>query len=81
VETADGDIGGIDCAGENGVDILLAGAGDLVRESPSPKTESTGSCRTSRASAVDEPEFTGSRRRTTVEEGYALAHAERRRRG
>jgi hypothetical protein len=37
VETAEGDIGGIDCAGDKGVDNMLAGAGDLVRESPSPK--------------------------------------------
>jgi hypothetical protein len=35
--TADGDIGGIDCAGENGVDIILVGAGGLVREIPSPR--------------------------------------------
>jgi hypothetical protein len=37
VERAEGDIGGIDCAGENGVEIILVGAGDLVRERPRPK--------------------------------------------
>jgi hypothetical protein len=106
---ADGDIGGIYCAGENGVESILAGAGDLVRESPSPKPnhESSGFHRVlkaletesrrkrkemqdgpknlrsmstsgrSQTSAMDEAKSTGSRGRAAVEEGDALAHAER----
>jgi hypothetical protein len=79
VETAEGDIGGIDCAGENGVDSILAGAGDLVRK-PESQTKPTSPSRRSRAHAVDEPKSSGCRRRTAVEEGNALARAERRRR-
>jgi hypothetical protein len=66
MKTADEDIGGIDCAGKNGVVNLLAGDGDLVRESES-QNKSMSPSRRSRANAVDEPESTWSRRRTAVE--------------
>jgi hypothetical protein len=76
VERAEGDIGGIDCAGENGVDIILAGAGEKGRV-PNRVHEFQSEIPSEHRGRV---QSTGSRRRTAVEEGNALVHAERRRR-